>query len=221
MNKTKYDVIIIGGGPAGIFTALELVKHNDNLDLLLLEKGLDIEKRKCPIDNGTDRCIHCPCCSVVTGWGGAGAFSDGKFTMTAEFGGILGEYISQKRLLDLIDYVDKVYVSFGATTKVHGTDEQRVADIQKKAAAADLKLVPAVIKHLGTDKCYEVLKKMQLYLLDLIEIRTCTFVEDILFENDRVKGVRIKGGQEIYGDYVVAMPGREGRMVYTRPPTGS
>jgi uncharacterized FAD-dependent dehydrogenase len=210
MNKDKYDVIIIGGGPAGIFTALELVKQRNDLDILLIEKGLDIEKRNCPIGHGADKCIHCPSCSIVTGWGGAGAFSDGKFTMTTEFGGILGEYISPKKLLDLIDYVDNIYVSFGATKKVHGTDGQRVVELQKKAAAADLKLVPAVIKHLGTDKCYEILKKMQHYLQGLIEIKTSTFVEEILVDDNRVKGVRIEDGQEIYGDYVVAMPGREG-----------
>lgn len=205
----KYDVIIVGAGPAGIFTALELTKNRD-LNILMLEKGRAIEKRSCPVNNKGIKCIDCKPCSITCGWGGAGAFSDGKLTLTSAFGGILDEYISKQKLDELISYVDKIYVDFGATTEVHGTDEEKVREIERKAAAADLKLIPARVKHLGTDKCYDILKKMQYHLSEKVTIKTETPVKDILVDGDTVYGVRTESGEEYYADYVVVVPGREG-----------
>ncbi len=210
MNKKDYDVIIIGGGPSGIFTALELIEKDENLNILLLEKGKNIDDRNCPIGKTVDKCIKCKPCSIVTGWGGAGAFSDGKLTLTTEFGGVLDKYITKERLEELIKYIDTIYVRFGGTEEVHGMDEQKVLEIEKKAASADLKLIKAHIKHLGTDKNYEILKKIQYYLQNKINIEFLTAVEEIIVEDNKAVGVKTNKGDTFYGKYIAAAPGREG-----------
>ena len=210
MNKKDYDVIIIGGGPAGIFTALELIEKDEDLNILLLEKGKNIDARSCPIGKTADKCIKCNPCSIVTGWGGAGAFSDGKLTLTTEFGGVLDKYITKERLEELIDYIDKIYVRFGGTEEIHGMDQQKVLDIEKKAASADLKLIKAHIKHLGTDKNYEILKKIQYYLQDKINIEFLTSVEEIIVKDNKAVGVKTNKGDTFYAKYIAASPGREG-----------
>lgn len=209
MPKKNYDVIIIGGGPAGIFAALELLKHDENMDILLLEKGRNIEGRVCPIKTKDSKCVQCKPCSIVNGWGGAGAFSDGKLTLTSEFGGVLDEYMTKKELEDLINYVDRVYLKFGATDKIHGTNTDKIREIQRKAAAADLKLIPAKVKHLGTERCFNILKRMEEYLKDRITIKYLSPVERILVKDGKVSGVATKD-EEFFSDYVVAVPGREG-----------
>ncbi|WP_427340666.1 NAD(P)/FAD-dependent oxidoreductase [Caloranaerobacter sp. DY30410] len=209
MPKKNYNVIIIGGGPAGIFTALELLKHDENMDILLLEKGRNIEGRICPIKTKGVKCVQCKPCSIVNGWGGAGAFSDGKLTLTSEFGGVLDEYMTKKELDDLINYVDRIYLKFGATEKIHGTNTEKIREIQRKAAAADLKLIPAKVKHLGTERCFNILKRMEEYLRDRITIKYLSPVEKILVKDGKVSGVVTKD-EEFFSDYVVAVPGREG-----------
>lgn len=206
----KYDVIIIGAGPAGIFTALELTEKKENLKLLLIEKGKDIEKRYCPLKDKKMPCQNCTSCSIVSGWGGAGAFSDGKLTLTTEFGGWLDEYIGKSKVAQLINYVDRIYLRFGATKIVHGTNSKKVKELQQKAATADLRLIPARVKHLGTEKCFNILKDMRDYLNPKMDILTSTMVSRILVENNAVKGVVTKDGKEYRGDYVVCAPGREG-----------
>lgn len=212
MNNANnvFDVIIIGGGPAGIFTALELAEKRSDLKILLLEKGRDINKRVCPISHSDSKCIKCKPCSIISGWGGAGAFSDGKFNLTTEFGGILDEYLPKDKVMQLINYTDDIYVKFGATTQIHGTDESGIAEIQRRAAAADLKLIPARIKHIGTDKCFEVLTKIQQFLSNKIEIKFLTMVSEIIIDNGKVKGVKTADGTEYHSEFVVAVPGREG-----------
>ncbi|MDD3839444.1 MAG: NAD(P)/FAD-dependent oxidoreductase [Clostridia bacterium] len=205
-----YDVIIVGGGPAGIFTALELIQKKEGLKILLLEKGRHIEGRMCPIKSSGTKCAKCNPCSIVSGWGGAGAFSDGKLTLTTDFGGVLDRYTGKQELASLIGYVDDIFVKFGGTTKVHGTDKEKIREIRKKAAAADLKLVPAVIKHLGTDKCFEILKRMQDYLKTKIDIKTLVSVKDLIKENGSIRGVKTEDGSVYTADFVVAVPGREG-----------
>ncbi|HHX24427.1 MAG: NAD(P)/FAD-dependent oxidoreductase [Tepidanaerobacteraceae bacterium] len=206
----KYDVIIVGAGPAGIFTALELIEKAPNLSVLIIEKGKDIENRTCPSKEKNIPCIRCDSCSIVNGWGGAGAFSDGKLTLTTEFGGWLDEYISRRQVLDLINYVDRVYLSYGATDVIHGNETKKIKEIQQKAATADLRLIPAKLKHLGTEKCWKILKKMKDYLDSKVEIKTCTDVKQFLVDNRRVTGVKTSKGDMYYADYVVAVPGRDG-----------
>lgn len=205
-----FDVIIVGGGPSGIFTALELIKNNPNLKIALFEKGKSIIKRKCPITEKGVKCQHCKPCAIVSGWGGAGAFSDGKLTLTTEFGGILDEYIDIDELKKLIEYIDGIYLEFGGPDEVHGEINDRVLDLMKRAAAADLKFIPAKIRHLGTDNCFNILKKMEEYLRERIDVRTNTEVKRIIVEDGIAKGVELKNGEVVEGKFIVVAPGREG-----------
>ncbi|MEM1989997.1 MAG: NAD(P)/FAD-dependent oxidoreductase [Candidatus Bathyarchaeia archaeon] len=205
----QYDVIIVGAGPAGIFSALELAKNTD-LKVLMLDKGPDIDKRRCPATRGLG-CIRCEPCSLLSGWGGAGAFSDGKLTISTSVGGWLSEYIGEERLSRLIEYVDSVYVKYGGPQKVYGEDVDEVERIERKAALAGLTLVRQKIRHLGTEKCAEVLQKMRQDLdREGVEIKTRTEVKSLLVENGEAKGVETANGEKIYGRYVVVAPGRSG-----------
>lgn len=205
--KADYDVIIIGAGSAGIFTALELTSQND-LKVLLLEKGKDIEDRFCPARES--ECIRCKPCSIMTGWGGAGAFSDGKLNLSTSIGGWLDEYISESRLDSLIGYVDGIYQRFGAPNETFGYDKKKIAEIRQRAVKADLIVVPTRVKHLGTEYCREILKKMKEELENKVEIRTSVQVEQILTENGRATGVLTSKGKRFIAKTVVVAPGREG-----------
>ncbi len=211
MQKQHYDLIIIGAGPAGIFAALEAYTHRPQAKILLLEKGNDIDRRFCPVTERQMKCQHCQNCSITSGFGGAGAFSDGKLTLTTEFGGRLDEYVGEKRLAELIEYVDQIFLRFGATEEVFGDDvDEVVEDIQRKAAAADLMLIPARIRHLGTEQCMQILIRIRDYLRDRVEMRTKTAVDEILTNDVGFEGVRLASGEIIYGDFLVVAPGREG-----------
>lgn len=206
----EYDVIIVGAGPAGIFTALELVDKAPGISVLILEKGKDIEGRFCPSKEKNVPCRHCVPCSIVNGWGGAGAFSDGKLTLTTEFGGWLDEYMPKSEVAELIAYVDKIFLSFGATDIVHGTDSPVIREIQQKAATADLRLIPARVKHLGTEKCWNILKEMRSYLDTKVEIKTSTEAKTILVEDGKATGIVAENGEVFHAKYIVSVPGREG-----------
>lgn len=206
----KYDVIIVGGGPAGIFASLELIKNHSELSILILEKGKDITDRFCPSIEDRSNCRACNPCSVVNGWGGAGAYSDGKLTLTTDFGGWLDEYIPRQDVSELIDYVDDVFINFGATQEVHGGDYKEVKKLQQKAASADLKLIPAKIKHLGTERCFQILKKMRNFLDPLVDIEPMTEADRILVEDGKVKGISTKDGREFLADFIIVAPGRDG-----------
>lgn len=203
-----YDLIIIGAGPAGIFTALELA--DKGLKILMVEKGQDIRERIV-----TSRNKNAPAKdkmrNVVCGWGGAGAFSDGKLTLTTEFGGNLDDYMSKVDLMEKINYVDDTYCLFGgAERKVYGDEHtELIRDLQRKATAADLRLIPARIRHLGTDVNAEILTNMRDFLEGKVDIMADTAVEHIVAKEDEIKGVII-GGQLYSCRYLVSAPGREG-----------
>jgi hypothetical protein len=204
----KYDVIIVGAGPAGIFSAIELAQ-NTGLSLLMLDKGPDLEQRKCPASRGLG-CINCQPCSLLSGWGGAGAFSDGKLTLSTEVGGWLDEYRTKEELAKLVGYVDDVYVKFGAPQRVYGTDLDRIDEIERNATLAGLKLVPQRLRHMGTEKCAETLRKMRGHLKDNVEVRTRTNVKSLMVKDGEIKGVETTKGETIRGKYVVVAPGRSG-----------
>jgi uncharacterized FAD-dependent dehydrogenase len=203
----NYDVIIVGAGPAGLFAALEL--SGSGLEVLLVEKGNDINDRRCPMKAEKVTCRHCSPCSVVCGVGGAGAFSDGKLTLTADFGGILHEIIGRAPLEELIRYVDDVYRRFGATEEVFGENVPAVSELKRQAAAAGLSLIPARIRHLGTEKCLQIVSRLRAYLNGRVEVITNLPVDRILCEDGRVRGV-FAGGREYRADCVICGPGREG-----------
>jgi uncharacterized FAD-dependent dehydrogenase len=204
-----YDVIIIGTGPAGIFAALELSK-NSRLKILMIEKGSDINARACPMIESSVPCVQCSLCSILCGWGGAGAYSDGKLTLTPEFGGWLKEYISSDDLSAFIDQVDNLYQSFGAGGVIHGQDEAALGRLRKKAAGYDLELIPARIRHIGTDLCKEVLRKIREYLDGKVDVLFDTAVQQITTEQGEVSGVLTRDGARYDARHVIVAVGREG-----------
>jgi len=204
----KYDVIIVGAGPAGIFSALELTEKN-KLNVLIIDRGPDIDKRRCPSSRGFD-CQHCEPCSVLSGWGGAGAYSDGKLTLSTEVGGWLNQYISNKELEGLIKYVDGIYLKYGADPQVYGEDPEKVDEIERKASLAGLRLIRQKIRHMGTEKCAETLRRMRRELNSKVTFQPRTDVKSLLVENHVIKGVETANGEKLYSKYVIIAPGRSG-----------
>jgi uncharacterized protein len=209
MTAEKYDVIIIGAGPAGIFAALELTEKS-KARVLVIDKGSPLEKRRCKTQREYGRCLRCDPCAVTCGWGGAGAFSDGKLTLTPAFGGFLNEFIDEAAVEKLIEEVDQTYLSYGASETVYGTDIKAIKNMERSAAAAGLYLIPAKIRHLGTENCYRVLEKMHSTLAGRIDLRMNTTVEEVVVENGLVKGVKLSGGEICSAGYVICSPGRIG-----------
>ena len=205
----SYDVIIIGTGPAGIFAALELAKKSP-LRILMVEKGNDIHERACPMAESNIPCTQCDLCGILSGWGGAGAYSDGKLTLTSEFGGWLKDYLSGQDIMTLIDYVDSIYCSFGAGGSVYGQDDEALSRLKKKSAGYNLDLIPARIRHIGTDLCKEVLKKIRENLTGRVDMAFDTPVQQIIVDNGVVSGVRTRGGAHFLAPVVIAAVGREG-----------
>lgn len=207
--KNYYDVIIIGAGPAGIFSALEMVQKA-KLSILIIEKGKNIENRNCPSRLRDEGCYHCIPCSILSGWGGAGVFSDGKLNLSSEIGGQLDKYIKKKEVEKLIKYVDDIYLEFGADKKVYGTDKETIDTFKHNASLAGMKLIPTFIRHLGTEKSTEILKKMQDRLSGIVDIQNNTKVDKILVENEKIIGIKTLDGEFVRGKYVIAAPGRVG-----------
>ncbi len=204
----KYDVIIVGAGPAGIFSALELTEKN-NLNVLVLDRGAEIDQRKCPSSRGLE-CHHCEPCSILSGWGGAGAYSDGKLTLSTEVGGWLNQYVGEKELEALVKYVDETYLKFGASEEVFGGDSDAVDEIERQAAAAGLRLVKQKVRHMGTEKCADTLRMMRKYLNDKITFMPRTDVKGLIVEKSVVKGVETVDGEKYLGKYIIVAPGRGG-----------
>ena len=211
MTKKDYDVIIIGAGPTGIFTAMELIKKDAGLSIVILEKGTDLEKRICPMkENPGKGCVNCKSCAIVSGWGGAGAYSDGKLSLSPDIGGNLEKYIGRKALIENISYADDIYMDFGAPDRVFGVSKDKQNEIRKKAVKAKLKFIPARLRHLGTGYSQVVLQNMQDYLEKQgVEIRFNTNVKEFIVENEKIKAVKTAEGKIIKGKFVMAAAGRE------------
>ena len=207
---TVWDVIIVGAGPAGIFAALELCRKPPELSVLILDKGHDLETRKCPGRGIMGGCLECDLCSITCGWGGAGAFSDGKLTLTNRFGGFLHEYLSQSGLLELIHYIDGIWLEFGATDRIFGTEKSAISELVRRAATAGLELIPAPIRHLGSDNSPKILKNMYEYLKPRVAVRMLSEVKQIIVHDNKVQGVLLADGSEERCRYLIAAPGREG-----------
>ena len=209
MNK-NYDVVIIGAGISGIFAGYELTKLNPKLKVLMLEQGHDIFKRNCPtIGNKIKDCVKCKTCDIMRGFGGAGAFSDGKFNFTTEFGGWLNDYLPDDEVMKLIDYVDKVNMEFGATDEVFSTYSAEAKAIEKRALENDLHLLQASVKHLGTENNLEILKRLYSYLTERLEMQCNTQVKQISQHNEAYI-VTLCDGTELQCKYLIAAPGRSG-----------
>lgn len=189
-----YDVIIIGAGPGGIFSAYELVRENSDMKVAVFETGHELSKRKCPIDGDKIKsCIKCKTCSIMSGFGGAGAFSDGKYNITNDFGGTLYKYIGKNKALDLMRYVDEINVEYGGErTKLYSTAGTQ---FKKICMQNDLHLLDASVRHLGTDINYIVLENLYNYLKDKVDFYFDTPVESVnVFDN----GYEIKTADDNY-----------------------
>ncbi|MDN9009548.1 NAD(P)/FAD-dependent oxidoreductase [Brevibacillus laterosporus] len=221
----NYDVIIVGAGPAGIFTAYELILNKPDLQILLIEKGHNIYSRRCPIlEKKISKCpppagrkdfSGClPACSITNGFGGAGAYSDGKFNITTEFGGWMTDYLAPSEVLELIKYVDAINLKHGATPTITDPTTEAVRDIERKGQAVGLKLLRANVRHLGTEQNLEILKSICEELEPKITMIFKQEVEDIIVETTEngkeIRGITCKKGHEYRANKIVIAPGRDG-----------
>ena len=209
--KNNYDIIVVGMGPSSAFFAYEYTKLNPNKKILLIEQGKKVEDRNCPIEK-LGKCVKCkPFCSITSGFSGAGAFSDGKLSLYNQedddiyVGGELHKYIGLKKTQEIIDYTDSIYLSFGADPRLEGIENKEEVDkIKKKAKKDELNLISIPIRHLGTEKAHELYRKIENYLEESknIELRFNTVVQDLIIENNEIKGVRIKSAKDIENDNI-------------------
>ena len=210
----NYDVIVVGAGPAGIFTALEMDRLAPEKKVLVVDSGSAIEHRSCPART-TGTCAHCATCSIMNGWAGAGAFSDGKLSLSEEVGGNLTDYLPVSSVRDLIRYVDGIYLKYGAPDQVFGRSDKFAEKVSYQARKDNIQLIPCPVRHMGTEYSYTVLKAMYDYLASRpnFEFRERTTAESILTEDGKAVGVRLTGknGEETaFAPYVVLAPGRGG-----------
>jgi uncharacterized FAD-dependent dehydrogenase len=203
----NFDVAIVGAGPAGIFASLELCSAG--LDVVLLDKGREIDARVCPIQTRSGHCALCSPCHLVSGFGGAGAFSDGKLTLSTQVGGRLDKLVGSKKARTLIDYIDSIYLRFGAPAKVYGIGAN-ITELKREAASAGLTLTPVKLRHLGTEFCRDTLKAMQRYLSSKLDIRLGTTISEIIVDEGVVRAIETSRGERLGCRYLILAPGREG-----------
>ena len=211
-----YDVAIIGCGISGIFAGYELTKKNPDLKVVMIEQGNDIFGRNCPIiANKIKDCIRCKTCDIMRGFGGAGAFSDGKFNFTTEIGGWLNDYLDDKEVMELINYVDSVNVEFGATKEMFSTYTPEAKAIEKRALENDLHLLQAAVKHLGTENNLEILKRLYKYLLERLEMLCNTQVLNIT-PSENGYAIELHNEKTIECKYLIVAPGRSGAEWFSK-----
>ncbi len=209
------DIVIIGAGPAGIFTALELIRKGSGKRITICEKGAAIENRRCPKAK-TQKCVNCkPYCHITTGFSGAGAFSDGKLSLSYEVGGDLPTLIGEDLAQETINYADSIYLEFGADTHIEGVgNTEAVKDIRKRAIQAGLKLVDCPIRHLGTEKAQTIYYGIEQYLLNHgVEILFGCECRDLILKDGACLGVRVSvdgADREILAGRTVVATGRRG-----------
>ena len=207
----NYDVVIIGAGPGGIFCAYELMEKRPDLKVLIVEKGRSIEKRNCP-KRVTKTCAGCKPCSITTGFAGAGAFSDGKLSLSPDVGGNLPEILGYDKATELIHESDEIYLKFGADKNVYGIDKEvELREIRRKAIGANLKLVECPIRHLGTEEGYKIYSRLQEHILSKgVDIEFNTMVTDIVVENGIATAITTDKGDTFTAKEIVSAVGREG-----------
>lgn len=215
MNLYDFDLIIVGSGPAGIFTALEFTKLNPTKKLLMIDSGSTIDRRTCPARK-TGKCVSCSPCHIMNGWAGAGAFSDGKLSLSEDVGGNITDYLPTDTCRELIAYADDIYKSFGAPDKVYGLNDKFTENVRYLAHKENIKLIPCPVRHMGTENSFDVLRNMY---NALAKLENFTFLEytsasSILVDGSKVSGIRMvdRNGNETVATapYIVAAPGRGG-----------
>lgn len=212
----KTNILIIGAGPAGIFTALEMLKNGYDKKIVIIEKGKSVENRSCPKVK-TKVCVNCKPCNITTGFSGAGAFSDGKLSLSYEVGGDLPTLIGENAAQDLIDYTDKIYLDFGADTKIEGiNNSEEIKEIRKRAIQAGLRLVDCPIRHMGTEKAQGIYLSIEQFLISKgVEIHFLSECKNLIFNNENTAciGALISehGNEfELFADEVIVATGRRG-----------
>ncbi len=209
------DVLIVGAGPAGIFTALQLIRSGSKQKIVMIEKGKAVEKRRCP-KSVTGTCVNCkPYCDITTGFSGAGAFSDGKLSLSYEVGGDLPQLIGAELTEELIGYTDSIYLEFGADTHIEGiSNPEEIKDIRKRAIKAGLKLVDCPIRHLGTEKAHQLYHDIEKYLVEHgVEMYFGYECVNLLLDGGKCLGVLVRNGKEemeIRAPRTVVATGRRG-----------
>ena len=211
------DVVIVGAGPAGIFTALEMIRKGSKKKIVIVEKGKAVEDRRCPKAK-TGKCVNCkPYCHITTGFSGAGAFSDGKLSLSSEVGGDLPQLIGEDLAQETIHYADQIYLEFGADEHIEGLNvSEEVKDIRKRAIQAGLRLVDCPIRHMGTEKAQQIYYSIERYLQENgVEILFDYECSTLIIEDGECKGVVIaksdgKDEREILASETVVATGRRG-----------